>query len=112
MRSRHWLAGMGLIIGLAACSKDESFENRTDAPTLYIESGSFSEATLLVPLGATVTWVNKDEETHGVVEESGRFHVLLDYGATFSYKFDSLGNYNYRCPKHPDQRASVLVVSR
>lgn len=113
MNTQYLISGLIALFIFAACSKDDtSYEIRPDEPTLIIKNGAFSEQTIVVPAGARVSWVNHDHEKHGVIDEQGKFHVSLDSGYVFTFQYEELGNHNYRCPYHPDQRASVLVVER
>jgi plastocyanin len=66
--------------------------------------------TLTVPVGATVTWKNLDEEPHTVTSTDGTFRSqALDEGDTFRFRFAKPGVYKYLCTVHPRMVASVTV---
>ena len=70
----------------------------------------FDPPTLEVPVGATVTWVNRDEEIHTVTSTQGLFtSPALDGEKQFSYRFEKPGTYEYRCALHPQMTGTVVV---
>ena len=79
-------------------------------PQVVIQDFRFEPATLEVPAGATVTWVNHDEEIHTVTSAQGLFtSPALDGDQRFSYRFETPGTYEYRCALHPPMRGNVVV---
>src|ERR1700712_4991472 len=63
---------------------------------------TFSPTTLTVPVGATVTWTNKDAEPHTVAANDGSFHSPgMDTEATYTYTFTKTGTFDYICSIHP-----------
>src|SRR5213083_2938056 len=67
-----------------------------------IDSFSFLPATLSVPAGTQVTWTNRDDVPHTVVDTEKRFaSSMLDTGDQFSYRFTTPGAYAYFCSMHP-----------
>jgi plastocyanin len=65
---------------------------------------------LTVPVGATVTWVNQDDDAHTVTADDGRFTSAgLDHGEQFSYRFAAPGTYAYHCALHPHMTARIVV---
>ena len=80
--------------------------------TVTMQGYAYSQASLSVDPGDTVTWVNKDQAPHDVVVTSGpqTFRSpLLNQGESWSFTFRSAGTYSYICSVHPDMRASVTV---
>ena len=76
-----------------------------------ISNFAFVPATLTVPVGATVTWTNHDEEPHTVVAGDGSFHSPgLGTDATFSYTFATAGTFDYICSIHPFMHGTVVVT--
>jgi len=70
----------------------------------------FSFAPLTVKVGTTVTWVNKDDEPHSVVSDTGLFRSSgLDTNESFSYWFDKPGSYQIHCSIHPRMVATVVA---
>lgn len=77
-----------------------------------IQDFSFQPARLSVPVGATVTWTNKDEEPHTVFSADTVFKSrALDTDENFSFTFKKAGTYKYFCSIHPRMVATVVVAS-
>jgi len=75
-----------------------------------IENFSFSPAVLTVPEGTTVTWTNKDDIPHTVVQSEEKFKSkALDTDDSFSYTFTQPGTYEYFCSLHPKMTAKIVV---
>lgn len=75
-----------------------------------IDNFSFGPETLTVPVGATVTWTNKDDIPHTVVSTDGVFKSKVqDTDEKFSYTFTKAGTYPYFCSVHPKMTGKVVV---
>ena len=76
-----------------------------------IDNFSFGPATLTIPVGTTVTWVNQDDVPHNVVSTEGRTlkSPVLDTDQKFSYTFTQAGTYPYYCAIHPKMTGKVIV---
>jgi len=75
-----------------------------------IDNFSFGPATIMVPVGATVTWTNRDDIPHTVVSTDGVFKSKVrDTDETFSYTFAKAGTYPYYCSVHPKMTGQVVV---
>lgn len=84
----------------------------TPAAGLRIEitKHSFSLPTVTVPAGATVTWVNHDDDAHTVVSTTALFRSPgLDTDDSYSYRFTQPGTYQYFCTLHPLMVGTVIV---
>ena len=80
------------------------------APSVTIEEFKFMPATVTVPVGTTVTWVNRDEESHTVTSATGAFGSAgLSHAETFARTFTRPGTYQYFCALHPHMKATVVV---
>ena len=80
---------------------------------INIQDFSFQPATLNVPVGATVTWTNKDEEPHTVFSSEDVFKSkALDTDETFSFTFAKAGTYKYFCSVHPKMVATIVVEDK
>lgn len=82
----------------------------TAETTVTIKDLAFSPASVGIPVGGTVTWVNNDDRDHAVRSADG----LLDSGnispgARWSFTFKQAGTVSYGCPYHPRMRGSVTV---
>ncbi|HLZ70688.1 MAG TPA: cupredoxin family copper-binding protein [Dehalococcoidia bacterium] len=79
-------------------------------PAVTIDNFSFTPATISVPVGATVTWVNHDDVPHTVTSSTKAFDSsTIDSDKQFSFTFTTAGTYNYFCSIHPFMTAKVIV---
>ena len=75
-----------------------------------IDNFSFGPQTVTVPVGATVTWTNRDDIPHTVVSTDGLFNSKVrDTDEKFSYTFAKAGMYPYYCSVHPKMTGKVVV---
>jgi plastocyanin len=75
-----------------------------------IDNFVFGPQTITVPVGATVTWTNKDDIPHTSVSTEGVFKSkVLDTDEKFSYTFTKAGTYPYYCTIHPKMTGKVVV---
>src|SRR5438477_1799795 len=65
-----------------------------DGPRVEIRDFAFAPATLTIPRGGTVSWLNRDAEPHTVVADGGAFRsTALDTGDGYSYRFGAAGSF-------------------
>jgi plastocyanin len=66
---------------------------------------------LEVSVGTTVTWTNEDSVPHTVTQDGGNGFQSgkIDPGGTFSYTFDTAGDFAYHCEYHANMKSSVTV---
>lgn len=75
-----------------------------------IDNFVFGPETITVPVGATVTWTNKDDIPHTSVSTEGVFKSkVLDTDEKFSYTFTKAGTYPYYCTIHPKMMGKIVV---
>ncbi len=75
-------------------------------------SNSYNPNPIEVNVGQTITWVNDDFVIHTATSADGIFDSnILQRGQTFSYTFDTLGEYPYYCDLHPNMVGTVRVTS-
>jgi len=77
-----------------------------------IDNFSFGPVTLTVPVGTTVTWINRDDIPHTVVstDDSMTFKSkVLDTDEKFSFTFSKAGTYPYFCSIRPKMTGKVIV---
>jgi plastocyanin len=78
---------------------------------------AYSSNPAEIKAGETVTWTNDDSQIHtatsGTVgaEDSGTVFdsSILSPTATFDFKFDQAGEYDYYCTLHPQMVGKVVV---
>ena len=89
-----------------------SAQEKMSTMEVKIDNFTFGPATLTVPVGTTVTWINKDDIPHTVVstDDSKTFKSkVLDTDEKFSFTFSKAGNYPYFCSIHPKMTGKVVV---
>jgi plastocyanin len=75
-----------------------------------IDNFSFGPQAITVPVGATVTWTNRDDIPHTSVSTEGVFKSkVMDTDEKFSYTFTKAGTYPYYCSIHPKMTGQVVV---
>ena len=75
-----------------------------------IDNFKFAAPTITVPVGATVTWTNRDDVPHNVVSTDNAFKSpVLDTDQKFSHLFDAPGTFKNFCGLHPKMTAEVIV---
>ena len=101
------------VIGMVptACAQEPAQQvAAAAAPTISIDNFAFSKASITVPVGTKVTWVNHDDMLHTVADEGKTFKSdPLDSGESFSHVFDKPGTYKYFCSLHPHMTGTVVV---
>ena len=89
----------------------------TPEPSAVLQSDviNFTLENLTIPVGATVTWTNRDGARHtstsGVSDNKDGIwdSPILDKGQKFSFTFNQPGVFPYWCRVHPFMTATVTV---
>ena len=100
------------IVLLLAGSPSVAANDQSSAANaeVKIDNFSFGPQTVTVPVGATVTWINRDDIPHTVVSTDGLFNSKVrDTDEKFSYTFAKAGTYPYYCSVHPKMTGKVVV---
>ncbi len=101
------LAGSPNVTAAAAPTNDQP---TATASAVKIDNFSFGPQTVTVPVGATVTWTNRDDIPHTAVSTDGVFKSkVMDTDEKFSYTFTKAGTYAYYCTIHPKMTGQVVV---
>lgn len=75
-----------------------------------IKEFMFGPKDLNVPVGTKVTWVNDDQIPHTVAETHKVFRSgALDTNDSFSWVFNTPGEYEYFCALHPQMIGKIVV---
>jgi plastocyanin len=78
--------------------------------SIEVKDFMFNPMTLTVNSGDKVTWVNKDDEAHTVVSDTGLFRSgAMDTNEGYSFKFDKPGTYHFTCSIHPRMVGTIVV---
>jgi plastocyanin len=81
-----------------------------DPAQIVIKDFMFTPVSLTVKAGSTVVWVNKDEEPHTVISDTGLFRSgAVDTNDTYTLKFDKAGTYRFSCSIHPRMTGTIVV---
>jgi plastocyanin len=99
----------------AQAAEPQAADSQASAPQanpaqIQVKDFMFMPTTVTVSAGAQVTWVNKDDEPHTVVSDTGTFRSgAMDTNGSFSFKFDKPGTYHFTCSIHPRMVGTVIV---
>jgi len=114
LRTTFALLAVGSL-GIAVGRSDTSAAPAPAAsPTVVsIKNFAFDPATLTVPVGTTVEWINKDSVSH-TATSTGKAPASFDSGnldqnQKWSFTFKKAGTYAYVCTYHPNMVAKVIV---
>ncbi len=109
-RYRSWLTAVGVALSWGGAICMPSAAQTPDSNRIVIQEFMFTPNTLTVKAGATVTWVNMDDEPHTVVSNTRLFRSgALDTKESFSFKFTQAGTYHFTCSIHP-RMVGIIVV--
>jgi len=76
----------------------------------------YRPANITVRVGATVTWLDKDDAEHTVTPDldypgwSGGSSILR-HGQAYTYTFNKVGAYEYHCMVHANMLGTVTVLA-
>lgn len=114
-----FLGGAGYLI---LSSKDESSKQPvsqkdtsakvSDANKISISNLAYSPAEITVKKGTAVMWVNNDSVPHTVTStDGGKLDgSLLAKGSDYTFTFDTVGTFNYKCSFHSNMTGKVIVT--
>ena len=109
----------GLAIGVGGMALADDFQLPAVAPAavtpaaVIIDNFAFGPGKITVKAGTAVTWTNRDDDVHTVVNTATATPLFksgaLDTNDTFSFTFDKPGTYEYLCSVHPRMTGAVVV---
>lgn len=71
---------------------------------------SFRPQELIVKVGETVTWTNKDPFPHNVTSATGAFKSeYLDPDQQWQFRVTTVGRFSYKCTLHPGMSRTLIV---
>jgi plastocyanin len=89
---------------------DEKASEASSTNQVAIDNFTFRPQTLTVPVGTKVTWINRDDVPHTVMDTEKRFRsAALDTDDSFSFTFTAPGEYPYYCGIHPHMTGTIVV---
>jgi plastocyanin len=102
------LAAVALLFGSGAAPAPAA-----DAPkpvVVHITMFKFIPATVTVPAGTTITFVNDDEEPHTVTATNKSFDSeAMDSHQSWKHAFAKSGTFTYFCELHPYMKGTIVV---
>lgn len=116
MKLTSWiLATTALLLALVTLTRmPEMFADPAAVPPspvqVTIDNFAYAPATVTIPLGTSVRWVNRDDIPHNVVSKDKSFKSkVLDTHEEFTYTFSQPGTYSYFCSIHSWMAGKVIV---
>ena len=103
--------GLTVLFWAATAAPALAADSASDSASIVVAHDfAFAPKSLTVKAGSTVTWTNKDEEPHTVVNDAGLFRSgALDTNQSFSFRFDKPGTYRFACSIHPQMVGTIIV---
>jgi len=108
--------GVAMLAGLLLSSGSGGDEDATPtvlddlAVTIEIDGFRYRPANLSMPVGATLTWVNRDEAPHDSQARDKTWETsLLQRDEESAITFDEPGTWEYFCTIHPYMTATLTV---
>jgi plastocyanin len=100
-----------ITISIAGCKKDDDTTSGSPGTNeVWMQNMAFNPSTITIAAHTTIKWTNKDSNTHNVTSNTGVFASgNLSKDASFSFTFDSVGTFAYKCTIHPSMTGSVIV---
>ncbi|HYW63600.1 MAG TPA: cupredoxin family copper-binding protein [Bradyrhizobium sp.] len=103
------LRSLGLRLAVATVMTSQMAAARCEESSIMIDNFTFEPAQLVVKIGTTVTWKNRDDIPHTVVS-AGKFRSkTLDTDDSYSFTFTAAGDYTYFCSLHPHMKGTIKV---
>lgn len=84
---------------------------RAETHHVNVSDNAFSPQVLVIAPGDTVVWTNTGSD-HTVTADDDSFGETLEFGATFSRTFDTVGRFPYYCQLHGNPGADMFGVIR
>jgi plastocyanin len=103
------IAGVALVLGLTGCGDDGGSGQPTSG--VQAQDFRFAPATVRVPAGTTVEWLNSGRTDH-TIKGPDFFSRAVPPGERFAHRFAKPGSYEYLCTLHPDAMRGRVVVGR
>jgi plastocyanin len=104
---------LGVLAYLTLClatAGGTAMAGEADGAQVVIKDFMFAPMQVTIKAGSKVTWLNKDDEPHNVVSDSGLFRSsALDTDDNFSFEFDKPGTYRFVCSIHPKMVGTITV---
>jgi plastocyanin len=108
------LLGLALALAASACGAPGATGDAPSFPPdtvgVAIDQLAYSPASLTVPAGTTIAWINRETAAHDVAADDGSFtSPTLQRGDTWTRTFDLPGTWTYHCTIHPEMTGTITV---
>lgn len=108
--ARRLLLRRALSASVVVLLAPRAFAAAPEGPQVVIDNFTFSPTPLTVKVGASVTWMNRDDMPHSVVFPTLKLKSpAMDTDESFSHAFDQPGTFDYVCGLHPFMHGQVVV---
>jgi plastocyanin len=108
VRISSFAAALGLM--LCAISAVASDQTLPKTHTVAIEGMRFQPEVLVVALGDTIVWINKDLVPHTATSEDGGFDSKeIQADKSWRHTIQERGDFAYVCTFHPTMKAMLRV---
>lgn len=94
-------------------NQSQNSQTPTSTDSVTIQNFAFLPSDITVKKGTAVTWTNKDSTPHtvsGIDGNQGPNSGDLNPGDKYSFTFNDVGTFKYRCNIHPDMLGTVTVT--
>ena len=104
-----WISLSG-IIALAVVLAVGADVRAGSPVSVEIQDSKYLPPTITIPVGTTVRWINRDEDTHTVTSDTGLFGSAgLELGEDYTHTFTAAGVYPYTCDLHSFMQGKIIV---
>ena len=101
---------MSRMMGGGRNSSGEPARKGGATETVVIQDYAYSPGNIQVPVGAKVTWTNRDSAPHSATAKDGSWDTgVLAKGESATRTFDRPGTFDYYCSIHPNMEAWLAV---
>ena len=108
----------GIMVLFFACSKssyNDPYGGGGAPPEnpISMKGSVYSIPNITLAAGSKITWINDDNMVHTVTANDASFNSGdINPGSSFSYRFNTVGTFNYHCLHHAGMTAVVTIVIR
>lgn len=97
-------------------TSSDAGEVLSDDVSMNIQNFAYTQPNITVKKGTKVTWTNQDSVRHDVNPDEDKTGApeseLLAKGESYSFTFDTVGEFSYHCTPHPYMKGKVTVVEQ
>jgi plastocyanin len=106
-----WLtAPIVLLVMISIFNGCKKKDDQPEKREVEMQNLVFSPVSLTVPVGTTVTWINKESMLHTVTSSDNFLNSGdMALNATYSKTFTTAGTYSYYCIYHVGMTAEIIV---